>query len=125
MLNREMLLSSANSRMGWRVKVTLHEESEGFLRTFIGGNSQDDIIPFGGAPTLQLFQTTPNFGTILYTTSDSVVINAEDGFQREDSGYLITSKTSGRQVFLSDTNAGNFFTSADIGKTITVYYLPA
>ena len=126
MMSKEMLLSNpSNAQMGWKINVTLHEESGGFLRTFIGGNSQEDIVPFGGAISLQKFQTTPKFGTGLYTASDDLLIHARDGFQRADTGYLITSLQSGRQVFLSDNNSGNFFTNADIGKTITVYYIPA
>lgn len=124
MLNKEMLLSSpSNAQMGWKVNVTLQKPS-GPVSTFIGGSSQEDIVSFGGAISLQKFQSMRNFWTGLTTTSDDLLIHAGDGFQRADTGYLLTARNSGSSVSLSDSGSGNFFTNADVGKIIIVYYIP-
>jgi hypothetical protein len=125
MLSKEILLSNPSKlRMGWKINVTLHEESSGLIRTIIGGNSQEDIVPFGGAISLRKFQSARKFWTGLITTSDDLLIHAGDGFQRADTGYLLIADNSGSSVALSDSGSGNFFTNADIGKTVTVYYIP-
>lgn len=126
MLNKAMLLNSADSRMGWYVTVTKLQGGSPVPVTMVGGNSEENIIPFGGAPNITAIQTMNIVNITGVTQSEGLSIKLGDSIHRDDTNLTVTFTNEASDTSLwSSQNSPNFFTDSDVGKTVTVYYLPA
>lgn len=130
MLNKDvLLLNNSELRMGWKIQVKN-------LSGRYGATSAAQITPFGGAVSLNQFTTNanfPGFTTIrLVTPTDLGLFSIERSDTKEI--FQVTDYSAGDnpgEIYWIDSDPHQditpwrVLTSEDVGKTITVYYIPA
>lgn len=127
MLNKEMLLSTGERlpEMGWEVKVDVFN----YIPEFYGGQRQEDITPIKGAPALSEL-TCANGRTsdgrwMGEVTTINGGIKIGDQIIRPDIGVTgtISERAYGQTYRIFWTQQAIF--PSEMGRIITVYYLPA
>lgn len=112
MLNREMLLCAAEiPEMGWYVDVA--SWTLGNLPCFGSNSNHGKITSFGGAPNLSEIRTFS--GTTFVVSTNGVRLTKGIIYRKDKEIRIDLSQAGSWMIFFSD----------DVGKTITVYYLPA
>lgn len=111
MLNREMLLSSADSQMGWVIEVA---EFTTYFASYGATEDYGSISAFGKAPDI----------TYIFTISGVDLTMIQIGEDVLQTG-IVYRKDKDIRYDLAQGQKFILFSKDDVGKTVTVYYLPA
>lgn len=110
MLNKVMLLNSADSQMGWVIEVA---EFMTYFTTYGAAENYGSISAFGKAPEINYIMTISGVDITMIQLGENILQTGIVYRKDKDIRYDLA---QGQNFIL--------FSKDDVGKTITVYYLP-
>ena len=111
MLNKEMFLNSADFQMGWVVEVAKFTT---YFATYGAVGRYGSISAFGKAPEIDCMMTVTGVDLTEISLSENTL---QTGIVYRKDKDIRHNLAQGQKFIL--------FSEDDVGKTITVYYLPA